>query len=150
MTILDAANRAMRIGAISPVASPVAKTVAGDGAPNDSIKRVALAGWLIIAIFFGGIGAWRADLKATGIAGRGWAWTAYDWDEGRVFNYIGDAQNTFPIWNATPILALDTYEHAYYIDYGTARGNYIDQFLKVLDWKVVEENYARAMRMHGK
>jgi HlyD family type I secretion membrane fusion protein len=66
MTILDAANRAMRIGAISPVASPVAKTVPGDGAPNDSIKRVALAGWLIIAVFFGGIGAWAATAPLNG------------------------------------------------------------------------------------
>src|SRR3954454_3252520 len=66
MTILDAANRSMRIGAISPVASPVAKTVPGDGAPNDSIKRVALAGWLIIAIFFGGIGAWAATAPLNG------------------------------------------------------------------------------------
>ena len=45
---------------------------------------------------FGSIDAWRTDLKATGMAGRGWAWTAYDWDEGRLFNYVGDAQNTFP------------------------------------------------------
>jgi HlyD family type I secretion membrane fusion protein len=66
MTILDTANRAMRIGAISPVASPVAKTVPGDGAPNDSIKRVALAGWLIIAVFFGGIGAWAATAPLNG------------------------------------------------------------------------------------
>src|SRR5204863_4806501 len=29
---------------------------------------------------FGNAGDWRADLKATGLAGRGWAWTAYDWD----------------------------------------------------------------------
>ena len=65
--------------------------------------------------------AWRADLKATGLAGRGWAWTAYDWDEGRLFNYIGDAQNTFPIWNATPLVALDVYEHAYFLDYQTDR-----------------------------
>ena len=50
---------------------------------------------------FGSVADWKADLKATGLAGRGWAWTAYDWDEGRLFNYIGDAQNTFPIWNAT-------------------------------------------------
>ena len=35
---------------------------------------------------FGGTADWRADLKATGMAGRGWAWTAYDWDEGRLFN----------------------------------------------------------------
>ena len=53
---------------------------------------------------FGSVDAWRADLKATGIAGRGWAWTAYDWDEGRLFNYIGDAQNTFPVWNASPLV----------------------------------------------
>ena len=43
---------------------------------------------------FGSVGAWRDDLKATGMAGRGWAWTAYDWDEGRLFNYIGDTQNS--------------------------------------------------------
>src|SRR3954465_4207633 len=41
---------------------------------------------------FGSVETWRADLKATGMGGRGWAWTAYDWDEGRLFNYIGDAQ----------------------------------------------------------
>src|SRR5688572_27526519 len=39
---------------------------------------------------FGSAAEWRADLKATGLAARGWAWTAYDWDEGRLFNYIGD------------------------------------------------------------
>ncbi|HUJ91357.1 MAG TPA: Fe-Mn family superoxide dismutase, partial [Gaiellaceae bacterium] len=50
---------------------------------------------------FGSVAAWRADLKATGMAGRGWAWTAYDWDERHLFNYVGDAQNTFPVWNAT-------------------------------------------------
>ncbi|WP_051677702.1 HlyD family type I secretion periplasmic adaptor subunit [Bradyrhizobium sp. URHD0069] len=63
MTVLDTtANRAMRLGAISPVM----KTISGDGAPSDSIKRVALAGWLIIAIFFGGIGAWAAIAPLNG------------------------------------------------------------------------------------
>src|SRR6266511_5418021 len=37
---------------------------------------------------FGSAAAWRTDLKATGLAARGWAWTAYDWDERRLFNYI--------------------------------------------------------------
>jgi Fe-Mn family superoxide dismutase len=86
---------------------------------------------------FGSVEAWRADLKATGLAGRGWAWTAYDWDEQRLFNYIGDAQNTFPVWNATPLVALDVYEHAYFIDYQTDRGAYIDAFFANLDWDVV-------------
>lgn len=86
---------------------------------------------------FGSVEAWRADLKATGLAGRGWAWTAYDRDERRLFNYIGDAQNTFPVWNATPLVALDVYEHAYFLDYQTDRGAYIDAFLANLDWSVV-------------
>jgi len=92
----------------------------------------------LVARDFGGIDAWRADLKATGLAGRGWAWTAYDWDEGRVFNYLGDAQNTFPVWNATPLVALDVYEHAYFVDFGTDRGAYIDAFFNNLDYGVVD------------
>jgi len=88
---------------------------------------------------FGSIDAWRADLKATGMAARGWAWTAYDWDERRLFNYLGDAQNTFPVWNATPLIALDVYEHAYFLDYQTDRASYIDVFFANLDWSVVNE-----------
>ena len=88
---------------------------------------------------FGSADAWRADLKATGMAGRGWAWTAYDWDEGRLFNYIGDAQNTYPIWNATPLVALDVYEHAYFLDYQTDRASYIEAFFANLDWSVVND-----------
>jgi superoxide dismutase, Fe-Mn family len=88
---------------------------------------------------FGSVDDWRADLKATGMAGRGWAWTAFDWDEGRLFNYIGDAQNTFPIWNATPLVALDVYEHAYFLDYRTDRASYIDAFFDNLDWTTVND-----------
>jgi Fe-Mn family superoxide dismutase len=86
---------------------------------------------------YGSAQAWRADLVASGMAGRGWAWTAYDWDEARLFNYVGDAQNTFPVWNASPLVALDVYEHAYFLDYQTDRAAYIDAFLRNLDWAVV-------------
>jgi superoxide dismutase, Fe-Mn family len=88
---------------------------------------------------FGSVAAWRDDLTATGMAARGWAWTAYDWDEGRLFNYIGDAQNTFPVWNATPLVALDVYEHAYFLDYQTDRASYIAAFFDNLDWNVVND-----------
>jgi len=102
------------------------------GEPDGAIRN-------LIARDFGSVGDWRADLKATGMAGRGWAWTAYDWDEGRLFNYIGDTQNTFPIWNATPLVALDVYEHAYFIDYQTDRASYIEAFFNNLDWDVVND-----------
>ena len=91
----------------------------------------------LVARDFGSVEAWKADLKATGLAGRGWAWTAYDWDERRMFNYIGDAQNSYPVWNATPLVALDVYEHAYFIDFGTDRAAYIEAFFHNLDYGVV-------------
>jgi len=88
---------------------------------------------------FGSVADWKADLKATGLAGRGWAWTAYDWDESRLFNWLGDAQNTFPVWNATPLVALDVYEHAYFVDFGTDRAAYIEAFFDNLDYDVVND-----------
>src|SRR6266481_1697320 len=62
MTVLDATNREMRLGAISPSK----KVSSGDEAPSDSIWHVALAGWLIIAIFFGGIGSWAVTAPLNG------------------------------------------------------------------------------------
>ena len=105
----------------------------GDGAEPDGVARK------LIERDFGSAAAWRADLKATGLAARGWAWTAYDWDEGRLFNYLGDTQNTYPIWNATPLVALDVYEHAYFLDFQTDRAGYIDAFFNNLDWSVVND-----------
>jgi superoxide dismutase, Fe-Mn family len=88
---------------------------------------------------FGSVDDWRTDLKATGLAARGWAWTAYDWDEERLFNYMGDTQNTYPVWNATPLVALDVYEHAYFLDFQTDRASYIDAFLNNMDWATVND-----------
>jgi Fe-Mn family superoxide dismutase len=93
---------------------------------------------------FGSVEAWAADLKATGMSSRGWAWTAWDRDWGYLFNYAGDAQNSYPVWNAAPIVGLDVYEHAYYIDYGTARASYIDAFFKNVSWEAVGNNLERA------
>jgi Fe-Mn family superoxide dismutase len=91
----------------------------------------------LIAATYGDFKKWEEDLKATAMAARGWVYLAYDHAEGRVFNYIGDAQNSFPIWNHTCILALDVYEHAYFLDFGTGRMNYINAYLKVIDWDAV-------------
>ena len=109
----------------------------GDGSDPDGVAR------RLIERDFGSVEAWRADLKATGMAARGWAWTAYDWDEGRLFNYLGDTQNTYPIWNATPLVALDVYEHAYFLDYQTDRASYIDAFFNNLEWSAVNDWISR-------
>jgi Fe-Mn family superoxide dismutase len=86
---------------------------------------------------YGSFDAWKADMKATAISARGWVWTAYDFDAGQVFNFIGDEQNTYPVWNCGLLVALDCFEHAYFIDYGTGKASYIDKFFDNLDWDVV-------------
>ena len=93
--------------------------------------------------------AWLQDFKACGVAARGWVWLAYDHDWNTLTTVLGDAQNTFPVWNATPVLALDTYEHAYWIDYGRARAKYIDAFFNNLDWNVVAQNLEKALAMQA-
>jgi Fe-Mn family superoxide dismutase len=88
----------------------------------------------LIGECYGSFERWAADWKATGMAGRGWAFLGFDRKEGRVFNYAGDSQDTFPAWNHTLVMAMDVYEHAYYLDFQTARMKYIEAFLQVVDW----------------
>jgi Fe-Mn family superoxide dismutase len=102
----------------------------GGGEPTGPIAA-------LVARDFGSTEAWRADLRATALAGRGWAWTAYDWDEGRLGTYLGDGQGASPVWNATSLIALDVHEHAYVLDFQTDRAGYVDAFFANLDWAVV-------------
>jgi len=107
------------------------QTMGGQGGP--ATGRV---GQLINEVY-GSFDKWLADFKATGIAGRGWVFLAYNHAEKTVFNYIGDAQNSFPIWDHTLLLAMDVYEHAYYLDFTTARAKYIDAYMQCIDWDAV-------------
>lgn len=86
------------------------------------------------------------DLTAASLAARGWAWTAWDDDLGLLYNAVGDAQNTFPIWNAHPVVAIDVYEHAYVGDFSTARPNYLTALFANMDWNVVEQNFSSLHR----
>ena len=90
---------------------------------------------------FGSFENFKRDIKATAISARGWVFTGWNHREKRLFNYLSDSQNTYLVWGVAPIMALDTYEHAYFIDYGTNRVNYIDAFFNNLDWKVIEKNF---------
>jgi len=113
-------------------------TIGGEGGP--ATGDVAA----LITEAYGSFEKWAADLKMTGISGRGWAYLGYDHEEQRVFNYIGDGQDTYPAWNNTLILALDVYEHAYFLDFQTARAKYIDAFMTVIDWNAVNARLHKA------
>ena len=105
----------------------------GGGGDPDGLFRE------LIARDFGSVDDWRDDLKATGMAGRGWAWTAYDWDEGRLFNYIGDAQNTFPSGTRRrSSRSTSTSTRTSSTSRPTVR-LYIEAFFDNLDWDVVND-----------
>jgi superoxide dismutase, Fe-Mn family len=91
----------------------------------------------LIAEAYGDFETWAQDWMATGMAGRGWVYLGYDHTEGRVQTYIGDSQDTFPAWNHTLLLAMDVYEHAYFLDFQTARLKYIEAYMQVIDWDAV-------------
>ncbi|PJE64459.1 MAG: superoxide dismutase [Candidatus Ryanbacteria bacterium CG10_big_fil_rev_8_21_14_0_10_43_42] len=86
---------------------------------------------------FGSYDAWEKEFKATGIAGRGWAVLGYDLDEKKLRTVLCDAHNHGGVWNMVALLIMDIYEHAYFIDYGTARKTYIESFFKNINWEHV-------------
>lgn len=93
----------------------------------------------------GGFSEWKKYFAATAMAGRGWAWLVWDRDHQRLYDILGDSQNTYVNWNSVPLVALDVYEHAYFMDFGTKRADYIEAFFNNIDWTVVEKNFEKAI-----
>lgn len=104
--------------------------VQGGSAPAGMIKE-----W--IEMDFGSYEKWQEDFKALGIAARGWAILAFDLDEGRLYNFLCDSHNQGGIWNSVTLFIMDVYEHAYFVDFATARKAYIETFFKNVDWNYV-------------
>ncbi len=76
--------------------------------------------------------------------GSGWAWLSVD-ENGKLFVSSTPNQDN-PLMDVaekkgTPILALDVWEHAYYLKYQNKRPDYIEAFWKVVNWKEVEKRY---------
>ena len=88
---------------------------------------------------WGSVTEWSEDFAALGLASRGWVVLAWDFDNQRLENYICDAHNQGGVWNTGALLVLDVYEHAYFLDYATARKDYISQFMMLVNWQVVNE-----------
>ena len=78
---------------------------------------------------------------ALGRFGSGWAFLVKDKD-GKL-SIISTANQDSPISQGlTPILGIDVWEHAYYLKYQNKRGDYIDNWWNVVNWKQAENNYS--------
>jgi Fe-Mn family superoxide dismutase len=87
--------------------------------------------------------------EATKQFGSGWAWLVVDKLGELQITTTQDQDNPLmrnALVPGKPILALDLWEHAYYLDYQYKRRNYIDAFFDVINWKKVGENYEEAIK----
>lgn len=88
---------------------------------------------------YGSIDTWKQDFQATGaMRGIGWAILAYDKETDKVFNIWVNEHDVGHLAGAVPLLPMDVFEHAFLIDYGTKRADYIDAFMDAVDWQTVE------------
>ena len=83
----------------------------------------------------------RFAAAAVGRFGSGWAWLAADGD-GSLEVLSTPNQDTPVMTGKTPILGVDVWEHAYYLNYQNRRPDYVAAFWNVVNWTVVAENYA--------
>jgi Fe-Mn family superoxide dismutase len=96
---------------------------------------------------FGDFEKMKAELSAKSVAvqGSGWGWLGYNAVTGRI--EVATCANQDPLQATTglvPLLGIDVWEHAYYVDYRNVRPEYVGAIWNVINWDVVESRLAAA------
>lgn len=112
----------------------------GKGQPSQQLKKS-------IEEYFGSVDNCLAEVKATGVACRGWATLSWDTYNKMLFINGFDAHNQYGFVMSYPLIVLDVYEHAYYVDQKNKRPPYIDAFLKNINWDVVNGRFEKALSL---
>jgi Fe-Mn family superoxide dismutase len=89
-----------------------------------------------LAESFGSVEAWEKDFRAVGgMRGIGWVVLYQDPAGGRLINFWINEHDAGHPAGGRPILVMDVFEHAFMIDYGLKKADYIEAFFKNIDWK---------------
>ena len=115
----------------------------GEISPDGRIKEM-------IENSFGDIASFKQQFRdaATGLFGSGWVWLVQEGEELRILP-TGNADSPVGT-HLTPLLVLDVWEHAYYLDYQNERAKYIDAFLnKLINWKFAAANLREVQKRHA-
>ncbi|MBI3671749.1 superoxide dismutase [Candidatus Azambacteria bacterium] len=110
------------------------ENLGGGGTPTEKAKE-------ILAKDFGSYEKWEEDFRACGLAARVWVVLAYNFEDGKLRNYVSDTHDIGGVWGCMPLLVLDVYEHAYFLDYGTKRKDYIGKFMANVNWDEFVRRY---------
>lgn len=100
--------------------------------PDDKVKDY-------IGKDFGNFNNWSTHFIATAKASRGWVVLCYDFRSKSLRNCSLDAHDVGMFALAVPLLVLDMYEHAYFLQYADNKVEYINNFMKNIDWSVVKD-----------
>lgn len=99
----------------------------------------------ILAGHFGSLDAFKAQFSAAAkkVQGSGWAILGYQPFGQRLVVLQAEKHQNLTQWGVIPVLALDVWEHAYYLKYQNRRGDYVDNWWSVVNWDNVDQ------RLHG-
>lgn len=92
---------------------------------------------------FGGFDSFKQEMsdKAAALFGSGWAWLAKDKNGKLEIMPLGNADTPLK-HNKEPILTIDVWEHAYYIDYRNRRPDFVEGFWDVVNWEFASQTYS--------
>lgn len=86
----------------------------------------------------------QLSAKAIAIQGSGWGWLGFNKGNGRLEIATCDNQDPLVTKGLVPLLGIDVWEHAYYLQYKNVRADYVKSIWKIINWKNVAERYVQA------
>lgn len=94
---------------------------------------------------FGSVDRWAKDFVESAKTAAGWAMLVVHPVNGKLYNVVSDEHAQGPMWLSAPLIVIDVYEHAFYIDYQNRKGEYIEKFLDYIDWGEAERRYRQVI-----
>lgn len=92
---------------------------------------------------YGSLENWQKNfIGVGGMRGIGWVILCYDRSQDTLFNVWINEHDMGHLAGGTPLLVMDVFEHAYMLDYGIKKAEYIETFLRSIDWVTIEERLA--------
>ena len=118
-----------------------------EGLGKASANKAEPTGALLesIELSFGSFGAMKEQMSkaAVGQFGSGWAWLVV---KGKELEIVTTSNAGTPLKEGkTPILCIDVWEHAYYLDYQNRRADYISEIWQLIDWAKIEQRFGEAV-----